>query len=320
MIFSTFKLLKLCFFVLAISVFGILPVLAQDPEEEVSEESHNKTSSSVLLVTVTPDRTEALIGDLVLYNYVIANNTSETLTITGIDNKLGSLVWIPSGSGTFGPPALVPPGEQATATASYTILSSDLPGPFTNTVAITGTTPGSMSMLTVFNAEATASVELLQTFSVDPNDTEAQTMSSSDNVLTLIVPPAALPANAAEVRYVPRTTPPAGSSYHFPFAGVGFSLELLDGTGNLIPNPSFHPPLFLTLSYDDVNLPFNATGANEDKLMVYVLDESTGLWQDVPVISRDTVGNTITVYLSHFTDYALGGQRVMFLPTIRRSN
>ncbi len=57
----------------------------------------------------------------------------------------------------------------------------------------------------------------------------------------------------------------------------------------------------LTFCYDDNLL---VPGISED--MLYVYHQTAGGWEQLPVVSRDLVGNTITVTTTSFSDFALG--------------
>jgi len=75
----------------------------------------------------------AKVGDTITYTYTVDNAGDATLTgVSASDDRLGL---IPLGRTTLAP------GETTTGTATYTVTESDLPGPLTNTVTVTGTPP-----------------------------------------------------------------------------------------------------------------------------------------------------------------------------------
>lgn len=129
----------------------------RDPYRSVScELPVNVTYTSGLTVTKTPSVDTARVGTEITYTYVITN--TGTIRIKDIalkDDKLGE---IKPDKNTLRP------GETATATATYTVKETDLPGPLTNNVTASGT-----EMQTgkpVVSAPATASVTLEYTASV----------------------------------------------------------------------------------------------------------------------------------------------------------
>lgn len=129
----------------------------RDPYRSVScELPVNVTYTSGLTVTKTPSVDTARVGTEITYTYVITN--TGTIRIKDIalkDDKLGE---IKPDKNTLRP------GDTATATATYTVKETDLPGPLTNNVTASGT-----EMQTgkpVVSAPATASVTLEYTASV----------------------------------------------------------------------------------------------------------------------------------------------------------
>jgi uncharacterized repeat protein (TIGR01451 family) len=83
-----------------------------------------------IAVGVTPDVSSAEVGDTITYTYRITNTGNITLTaVSAVDDMLG----------TIDVSSTLAMGEWAEATAVYTPTEDDLPGPITNTVAVTGT-------------------------------------------------------------------------------------------------------------------------------------------------------------------------------------
>ncbi len=66
---------------------------------------------------------------------------------------------------------------------------------------------------------------------------------------------------------------------------------------------TFDPPLTLTWKYDPDNLP---EGVAEEDLVVACYDEAAGKWVELESVV-DTEANKITVFLSHFTKFAVIG-------------
>jgi uncharacterized repeat protein (TIGR01451 family) len=77
--------------------------------------------------------TEATVGDVITYTYTVENTGNVRLSgITADDDKLGAI--------SLSPSELVP-GATATGAATYTVQDTDLLGPITNTVTVSGTPP-----------------------------------------------------------------------------------------------------------------------------------------------------------------------------------
>jgi uncharacterized repeat protein (TIGR01451 family) len=107
------------------------------------------TYTASLQLTKVADPTSAAVGDIITYTYTI-NNTGN-VTINGL-----SLEDDPLGSIDLGGQTSISAGENITATATYTVVEADLPGPLVNTAIISGTDPGENPV----TDNATSSVEL----------------------------------------------------------------------------------------------------------------------------------------------------------------
>ena len=86
-----------------------------------------------LSISKSADLTSAAAGETITYTYTISN--SDNVTIENIslqDDKLGVISLAAT---------TLAPGESVTATATYTVAISDLPGPIVNTATVTGTDP-----------------------------------------------------------------------------------------------------------------------------------------------------------------------------------
>ena len=84
-------------------------------------------------ISKSADLTSAAAGETITYTYTISN--SDNITIENIslqDDKLGVISLAAT---------TLAPGESVTATATYTVAISDLPGPIVNTATVTGTDP-----------------------------------------------------------------------------------------------------------------------------------------------------------------------------------
>jgi uncharacterized repeat protein (TIGR01451 family) len=90
----------------------------------------NVTYTTGMQVTKTPSAASAAVGQTVTYTYTVQNTgTIGINSLTLVDDKLGTLT-----------PAAktILPGVSTTATATYIIKESDLPGPLNNTVTVSG--------------------------------------------------------------------------------------------------------------------------------------------------------------------------------------
>jgi hypothetical protein len=86
-----------------------------------------------LSISKSADLTSAAVSETITYTYTISN--SDNVTIENIslqDDKLGVISLAAT---------TLAPGESVTATATYTVAISDLPGPIVNTATVTGTDP-----------------------------------------------------------------------------------------------------------------------------------------------------------------------------------
>ncbi|MBN2462139.1 MAG: hypothetical protein JXB43_00895 [Dehalococcoidia bacterium] len=83
-------------------------------------------------ISKSADLTSAAAGEIITYAYTISN--SDNITIESIslqDDKLGAISL---------PDTTLAQGESLTATATYTVAISDLPGPIVNAATVTGIT------------------------------------------------------------------------------------------------------------------------------------------------------------------------------------
>jgi len=64
---------------------------------------------------------------------------------------------------------------------------------------------------------------------------------------------------------------------------------------------TFDPPYTITWHYDDADIP---PGVAEEDLVIAYYDEATGQWVEL-VCTVDTVNNTVTATIAHYTTFAL---------------
>jgi uncharacterized repeat protein (TIGR01451 family) len=108
-----------------------------------------------LQLTKVANPTSAAAGDNVTYTYTITNNGPVNVSnITLTDVPLGTI--------DLGGQTSLDAGKTITATATYTVVDADLPGPLVNTATVSGTDPNGKAV----TATATATVELTGTASL----------------------------------------------------------------------------------------------------------------------------------------------------------
>jgi uncharacterized repeat protein (TIGR01451 family) len=123
--------------------------LEGNPVTDNATASVDLTYTASLQLTKTADPTSATVGDTITYTYTITNTNNVTINeLTLEDNPLGSI--------DLGGQTSIAAGKNITATATYTVVEADLPGPIENTATVSGTDPDGNPV----SASATASVEL----------------------------------------------------------------------------------------------------------------------------------------------------------------
>jgi uncharacterized repeat protein (TIGR01451 family) len=109
------------------------------------------SGTASLQVIKSTNRDSATPHQTVNYTYTVTNNGNITINNLSLeDDKLGAISLTTD---------TLAPGQSTTATASYTISISDLPGPIVNTATVTGTGPDGQ---TVTAASESVSVSLSQ--------------------------------------------------------------------------------------------------------------------------------------------------------------
>jgi uncharacterized repeat protein (TIGR01451 family) len=126
------------------------------------------TSSPAIAVSITPSTSSAAVGDEITYTYRVTNTGNVTLDpVVASDDPFGSISLDTSS---------LAPGAKATGVLSYTVVESDLPGPLTNTVTITGTPPAGDDV----SATDSASVVITDTSSGGDNPPALTNMFTSE--------------------------------------------------------------------------------------------------------------------------------------------
>ncbi|MBI2423230.1 MAG: hypothetical protein HYV27_10405 [Candidatus Hydrogenedentes bacterium] len=76
------------------------------------------------------------------------------------------------------------------------------------------------------------------------------------------------------------------------------------------PNTQFAPPITITISYTDAEV---ASIPDEQFIRPYLLDPETNIFVQIPqedIVDVDTLNNTVTFKVSHFSTYGIGGLEV----------
>jgi len=105
-----------------------------------------------LSISKSSEPTSAAVGDNITYTYTISNSDNFTIeNVSLVDDQLGAI--------DLGGQTSLDAGVTITATATYTVVEADLPGPLVNTATISGTDPDGNPV----TDNATATVELTGT-------------------------------------------------------------------------------------------------------------------------------------------------------------
>lgn len=129
---------------------------------------------------------------------------------------------------------------------------------------------------------------------------------------TIITVPAGAVTETISLRHIPGID--VNESGILQFAGRSFALVAYRGN-EMLPSLSFDPPLTVTVTYDDTGMdPYV-----EETLMLYTWDGNAWTTQGIALVERDLEYNTLTVTVSHITDFALfGGESRIHLPLVVR--
>ena len=169
-----------------------------------------------------------------------------------------------------------------------------------------------MGSLATTAVTVSVALENTEIFNVDPNATQIQTLSSSDNKMTLSIPIGALPNTTQQIAYtILNSTAQRAMNQGI---GVSFALNVGDGAQIFMGSPTFDPPLEITIKYEPSELP---AGVAEHNLKLFYFDGTLNQWQEIEIVARDLVNNTVTASLPHFTDFSLGASYSIFLPMIQ---
>ncbi len=157
-----------------------------------------------------------------------------------------------------------------------------------------------------------------EAFVIDPNSPLRQIIDTTDSLIHIEAGPDSLPKNSASLRYTPRNNPSTTDRNGLPTPttfGPIFQLDILQGDGTIIANPTFTSPLEITVNLTD-------TIKEEPELegviyKVFFYDEAGNLWVSVPVSNQS--GNQLKFEMQHFTEFALvADSSTIYLPVLMK--
>ena len=152
----------------------------------------------------------------------------------------------------------------------------------------------------------------VETFEFDAAYPGPQSFGLSEGQLFVEFPADSIPEESKGVLFQKYSAP----SSELPGTGAGayFHLNLIDLSDQIIENPVFEPPIRLTIQYFTAQM----GDVPEHDLQFYYFDTIRGRWVSIPVIERDIINNTITMSLSHFTEFAVADSIKIYTPSVRR--
>jgi len=143
---------------------------------------------------------------------------------------------------------------------------------------------------------AVGSVDLTANTDAEGNTTVDITLSSSDGDVTIVILKGTKvldaqgnPLSSIEIIVLHTPPPPPG----YVLVGPAYDCRPEGAT--------FDPALNLTFAYDQADVP---AGTSETNLVMAYWDEATSAWTMLPT-TVNTVGNTVTAEVSHFTAFAI---------------
>jgi hypothetical protein len=141
--------------------------------------------------------------------------------------------------------------------------------------------------------QISTSVTIGEEIALNPGHTH----TTADGILTFEIP--ASMTDTLMITYTPQVslTQDIGE---FRFGGLVFNLEAVDDDGVPIVEPG--APITLTVHYDENALPL---GMDESLLELRRYDETNREWVALSIVSRDLVADSISVYIDHFSAFAL---------------
>jgi len=126
-----------------------------------------------LSISKSADPTSATIGDTITYTYTISNSSNVTIEdVSLVDDPLGTI--------DLGGQTSLESGATITATTTYTVAETDLPGSLVNTATVSGADPDGNTA----TASATASVDLTYTASLQLTKTAVPLPAAPHETIT----------------------------------------------------------------------------------------------------------------------------------------
>jgi len=138
-------------------------------------------------------------------------------------------------------------------------------------------------------------------------------IGSADGDVSVEFPPGAVAGTAVATftSFYVSPHPPTGT---FSFAGSAFVLEVTNiGSGD--PITEFVQPLTVTIYYNDGDL----NGMDENSLELLYWNGSAWVSDGITIVERNTIQNYVVIQIEHLTEFALFGERRIFLPLVMRS-
>lgn len=143
-----------------------------------------------------------------------------------------------------------------------------------------------------------------------------------DNGATLRVPAGAIPADTDDVTIDIYPLALLPEQRYEEVVGFGYALKAYDGDGVPV-TARFLEHVILTLPYDEAVLA--ALGIAEEDILPAYLSTTTGRWEPPASYVLDTTADRLTLYVDHFTDFAIVGEPSVqvgvqiYLPTMLRT-
>ena len=126
-----------------------------------------------LSISKSADLTSATAGETITYTYTVSNSDNIAIeNISLVDDKIGAI--------DLGEQTSLGAGENITATATYTVVEADLPGPLVNTATVSGSDQDGNTV----TATAAASVDLTYTASLQLTKTAAPSPAAPNETVT----------------------------------------------------------------------------------------------------------------------------------------
>jgi len=101
-----------------------------------------------LSINLSANMSSAAVGGNITYTYLVSSTGNVTVdNITLLDSKLGQVALSKTS---------LAPGDNVTASATYTVVQADLPGPLATSANVTGTAPNGEAIFAFSNSVAVA--------------------------------------------------------------------------------------------------------------------------------------------------------------------